>query len=321
MKDERTITLTIDPIGYVYIRQLFEIAEDFSDWNETNKEALEDIKDHILYWGETFVADADEVDDTESVTWFRNKLDEIESERNRPAHKGPWAYKSETVPADDDRAEEIEQAAIRLGLDGVTIDLDLNAGGYTTAAVITGPREQVDALLEATKDEEPATEIEQYAIELLGWAATRTLLGDSDLQEEAEIFDRLLEHAMEKVPDWYEEALDSNDTEKAAEIAEFAEIALGLYLDPADGPTGPERTEAQYLDTVVAAWREEHEGDEIEQLLQEQATRTNNSPDNEFTAGVFYGLAKALTATDFAGYATTEHEMTAAIHRAYGVAW
>ena len=77
-----------------------------------------------------------------------------------------------------------------------------------------------------------------------------------------------------------------------------------------------------FIDAAVKAWRDDLDNIHHDAALEANAIDTNNDPNNLYRAGVFAGLAEAAA---WAIYNNSEADdinaITAAIYKAYGVAW
>lgn len=99
------------------------------------------------------------------------------------------------------------------------------------------------------------------------------------------------------------------------------------FTAPAEEPAADDADDAgDIFDRLVAAWRENPANEDLDAALKANARDTNNDPNNLYRAGVFAGLAEAAA---WMIYATITPEddaddinaITAAVYKAYGVAW
>lgn len=89
----------------------------------------------------------------------------------------------------------------------------------------------------------------------------------------------------------------------------------------AEGTDGP-RWYPGYIDTLVKVWQTSPENRNIEHALEANAIDAKAQPENLYRAGVFAGLAEAAAWTIYdSSEADDINAITAAIYRAYGVAW
>lgn len=99
------------------------------------------------------------------------------------------------------------------------------------------------------------------------------------------------------------------------------------FTAPAEEPAADDADDAgDIFDRLVAAWRSNPANEDLDAALKANARDTNNDPNNLYRAGVFAGLAEAAA---WMIYATITPEddaddinaITAAVYKAYGVAW
>lgn len=85
-------------------------------------------------------------------------LNQLEKHFTAPAEEEPEDEREAyTLPADDARAEEIEQIILRAGLD-VSLICNTNAGGYTHTVTLLGDADDIETLLEEITEEEPSAD-------------------------------------------------------------------------------------------------------------------------------------------------------------------
>lgn len=105
-------------------------------------------------------------------------------------------------------------------------------------------------------------------------------------------------------------------------------LAADIFSDLAEADDDPDDTAPETdadddpYDTEVAAWISDPRNSNLDAALQANAIDTNNDPNNLYRAGVFAGMAEAAA---WAIYATCKvddiHAITAAVYKAYGVAY
>lgn len=148
-----TITLDVTGFGYTYLLQLDSMLGDFLEDGD-NAAAADALHDWMLENARNFTDDARANGDTLAADIFSDMAaeDEDGNDPEEPAAEEP-ASTCQTIEADDKKAEDLEDIAIRRGLE-VSIICNTNAGGYTTSANLIGPEADVSALLRAYEREE-----------------------------------------------------------------------------------------------------------------------------------------------------------------------
>lgn len=92
--------------------------------------------------------------------------------------------------------------------------------------------------------------------------------------------------------------------------------------DDADDTAPETDADDDPYDTEVAAWRSDPRNSNLDAALKANAADTNNDPNNLYRAGVFAGMAEAAAWAIYATSTTDDiHAITAAIYKAYGVAY
>lgn len=147
-----TITLDVTGFGYTYLLQLDSMLGDFLE-DGNNAAAADTLHDWMTENARNFTEDARANGDTLAADIFSDMAAE-DDEREE--------Y---TLPADDAKIEEVEQAITRTGLD-VTVTAKTNAGGYATQAILSGDADDIQTILEEIAapdtDEDTRTGAELY---------------------------------------------------------------------------------------------------------------------------------------------------------------
>lgn len=269
----RTVTISLDNLGNAALWQIFQILTDgtgdtfYGNEEEASPAADPDAACEIFLhaaetandraagadaaqraWLQEMVAEYTEIFETNPADDLRKRLDITYNSGAAPAEEERDAY---TLPADDARAEQIEQIITRAGLD-VSLICNTNAGGYTHNVTLLGDADDIETLLEEITRE----------------------IGPDD---------------------------DANEEEPTADGA------------------------GDIYDRLVAAWRATA-NDNLDAALQGNARDAENEPNNLYRAGVFAGLAEAAAWMIYATITPDDdaddiNAITAAVYKAYGVAW
>lgn len=160
------------------------------------------------------------------------------------------------------------------------------------------------------EDEEPegnAPTADQ--IEALDARQALDALGSEEYQASGEVFDALCEHIGRNVKAWHAEARAAGDTELAETLAEIAEDVFDTDLGAA------EKFAAEIND-----WRSRPENARLDEIA-ETAAEDTNYDDSPWAAGVFEGIARAITAALAETADGNASDLKEAVYKAYGVAW
>ncbi len=142
---ERTVTITLNDLGNADLWNIWQIVTGHTGntWAADEEDALpcadiDAATEVFLHIAETANARSKDADPAQRIFLQGIRDDYLEVfEEDHDVY---------TLPADEDKAREIEQAATRLGL-GVEIVCKTNAGGYVTTAEILGDTNEIEALL------------------------------------------------------------------------------------------------------------------------------------------------------------------------------
>lgn len=123
----------------------------------------------------------------------------------------------------------------------------------------------------------------------------------------------------------YDDTHELRVTGTAAAIEDFFAYCRDAAAQEEE-PAADDADDADAIEAEVAAWRENPANEDLDAALKANARDTNNDPNNLYRAGVFAGLAEAAA---WMIYATITPEddaddinaLTAAVYKAYGVAW
>ena len=130
-----------------------------------------------------------------------------------------------------------------------------------------------------------------------------------------------------------EERLQGADAMQRAWIEDLAEAYEACFEEDTDEDTDDADTDEDtrtglemYLDLATQAYLDDPANENLAAALEGNAIDTNNNPDNLYRAGVFAGLAEAAAWGIYNRPEITEdaddiNAITAAVYRAYGVAW
>lgn len=165
----RTVTINLDTLGNAALWQIFQILTDgtgdtfYGNEEEASPAADPDAACEIFLhaaetandraagadaaqraWLQEMVAEYTEIFETNPADDLRKRLDITYNSGAAPAEEERDAY---TLPADDARAEQIEQIITRAGLD-VSLICNTNAGGYTHNVTLLGDADDIETLLE-----------------------------------------------------------------------------------------------------------------------------------------------------------------------------
>lgn len=262
----------------------------------------------------------------------------------------PWTIKNVVITVNsNEEARKVERAAEKAGLevDGWDVDDD----DKITSVSITGDAEKALAFEAVYKlvaaDVQPEEET-PAAPEITPLVITDGL----DIFQAHDLIDTLsgykgTEAAIYAIENWAEENAPAFAIKYANEgRTDDADALLEIYDGEGDDDwadvvsainaarrANEEESEAEdtddagdVFDRLVAAWRGNPANENIDALLEANGLDTENEPGNLYRAGVFNGLA---TAAAWMIYATITPEddaddinaITAAVYKAYGVAW
>lgn len=115
------------------------------------------------------------------------------------------------------------------------------------------------------------------------------------------------------------------ETNPADDLRKRLNITYGSGAAPAEEEPAADddADDADAIEAEVAAWRENPANDDLDAALKANARDTNNDPNNLYRAGVFAGLAEAAAWMIYSrGICPDDiNAITAAVYKAYGVAW
>lgn len=265
----RKVTISLDNLGNAALWQIFQILTDgtgntfYGNEEEASPAADPDAACEVfLHIAETADDRADGADPVQKLflqgikeeykeIFETNPADDLRERLERHAADAGEECDAYTLPADDARAEQIEQIISRDSLD-VNLICNTNAGGYTHNVTLLGDADDIETLLEEITEELGATE---------------------------------------------EEPEEDNRT--------------GLEM---------------YLDMAAQAYLDDPANENLDAALEANAKETKRDPNNLYRAGVFAGLAEAAawgiySRQEITGDADDINAITAAVYRAYGVAW
>ena len=315
----RTVTINLDTLGNAALWQIFQILTDntgntFYGYEEEASPAADPDAACEVFLHAAETADArikgycdagqrhffedvkreyQEIFETNPADDLRKRLANEEEPRDQ--------Y---TLPADDEKANRVEQIVTREGL-GVTIETICNAGGYTTQVVLTGDANEIQRVLDELEAPEPANEI------------TRTALSGHEYTEKnIDLAETVAERngipvRLEADP----EARILRATGTAAAIEDFFQYCReAANEEPAHTPAYAAIEE--YLGCP--------EGEFLKGILEEAAEDARRDHTNLFKAGYFEGAARMLAAAivnNGADNGASVAEITRAAYQYCGLPW
>ena len=265
--------------------------------------------------------------------------------------KGAWEIKNTTIPLNETTTDEnapeilkITAAAEQLGaeVDGFDIWADEIDG-----VSVTGPAPAIDALV-ALFTADGKSQANADGITPLVIPA-----GSIDIFQAHDIIDTLsnykgLEAAIYAIEIWAEEnaaafaekharegrtddaealleIYDGEGDDRWADVVSAIDAARGDDANEDSAPEDEEEPapEEDPYDAAVAAWRDDPANNSLDAALAANAADTRAHPDNLYRAGVFAGMAEAAAWQIYARDDAPDdfNAITAAIYKAYGVAW
>lgn len=175
----RKVTISLDNLGNAALWQIYQILTDgtgnafYGNEEEASPAADPDAACEVFLhaaetandraagadaaqraWLQEMVAEYTEIFETNPADDLRKRLERHAADANEEPEKERDAY---TLPADDDRAEQIEQIILRRGLD-VNLICNTNAGGYTYNVTLLGDTDDIETLLEEITEEGPTAD-------------------------------------------------------------------------------------------------------------------------------------------------------------------